>query len=29
MLHGVNGAVTSVDVRNVRFDIKVDDQSKP
>jgi hypothetical protein len=27
--YGVNVAVASVDVRNVRFDIKVDDQSKP
>jgi hypothetical protein len=27
--YGVNVAVTSVDARNVRFDIKVDDQPKP
>jgi len=27
--HGVNVAVTNVDARNVKFDIKVDDQPKP
>ena len=27
--YGVNVAVTSVDPRNVKFDIKVDDQPKP
>jgi len=27
--YGVNVAVTSVDARNVKFDIKVDDQPKP
>ena len=27
--YGVNVAVTSVDARNVKFDIKADDQSKP
>ena len=27
--YGVNVAVTSVDARNVQFDIKVDDQLKP
>ncbi|MGA8331914.1 MAG: hypothetical protein WB777_21855 [Mycobacterium sp.] len=27
--YGVNVAVTSVDARNVKFDVKVDDQPKP
>jgi predicted thioesterase len=27
--YGVNVVVTSVDARNVKFDIKVDDQPKP
>ena len=27
--YGVNVAVTSVDARNVKFEIKVDDQPKP
>jgi len=27
--YGVNVAVTRVDARNVKFDIKVDDQPKP